>query len=373
MTALPKPVQPFVDFSQILRAHGFAIAPEQTTAFIEAIGVLGPGNMMDIYRAGLAMLAIQKDRQAEYDALFRAFFMGRTVSAPVISDDDDEGVEAHEEQDGSQEVEVVEDDQDVGAEASVMEAHSRRQFSTTDEMEALRQFRRQAPTAIPRRRSYRYTSARHGATFDMGRSLREAVRRDGEILELKERRRKTRQRPIVLLIDVSGSMKDQSEQAMRFAHALKMAGDRVEVFTFGTRLTRITRALSDRNVERALSRVGALVADFDGGTRIGDAFDAILSVPRFAGAMRGASVVVLSDGLERGEPGTMVDAVQRMSRIAWRVDWLSPLAGDAEYVPRTEALSAALPHLDSLSDGSRIEAICSHVLSLSKFKKRIAA
>ena len=89
--------------------------------------------------------------------------------------------------------------------------------------------------------------------------------------------------------------------------------------------------------------------------------------------MRGASVVVLSDGLERGEPDTMIDAVRRMSRIAWRLDWLSPLAGDADYEPRTGALSAILPYLDSLSDGSGVSAICDHVLNLNTMKRRNAA
>jgi hypothetical protein len=194
--------------------------------------------------------------------------------------------------------------------------------------------------------------------------LRQAVRRDGEVFELLQTRRKTRLRPITLLIDVSGSMQDQSDETMRFAHALKMAAGRAEVFTFGTRLTRITRALADKNADRALARVSALVADFDGGTRIGDALDALLAVPRFAGTMRGALVLVLSDGLERGDPAVMVDALRRISRMAWRVEWLSPLAGDEDYVPRTEALAAALPYLDGLSDGSRTEAICNRVLTL---------
>lgn len=199
----------------------------------------------------------------------------------------------------------------------------------------------------------------------MRRSLREAVKRDGEVFELFRTRRKTRQRPITLLIDVSGSMQQQSQDIMRFAHTLKQVGQRVEVFTFGTRLTRITKALSDKNVDRALSRVGGLVSDFDGGTRIGDALQALLAVPRFASTLRGACVVVVSDGLERGEPDAMLDAVMKISRSAWRIDWLTPLAGDTDFTPRTEALTAVLPYLDSLSDGSSITSIASHVLELA--------
>ncbi|MEH6728239.1 MAG: VWA domain-containing protein, partial [Hyphomicrobiales bacterium] len=109
-----------------------------------------------------------------------------------------------------------------------------------------------------------------------------------------------------------------------------------------------------------------LVADFDGGTRIGDALQAFLAVPRFAGFARGSSVIVLSDGLERGAPNALIDAVWRLSRMAWRVDWLSPLAGAIDYVPQTEALSAIRPYLDSLSDGSDTRAICNHILNLAR-------
>lgn len=372
-STLPRAVVPFIEFPQILRAHGFSVAPEQTTSFIESIGLLGPRSIEDLRNAGLAMFAIPRERRGEYDALFRAFFMGQTVSAPVMSDDDEDDVDAFEEQDGIQEIDVAGEEEEVGEQAVAAEALSRREFGKVSDDEALRQFNQRAGAALPRRRSYRRMAARRGTAFDLRKSLRQAVKRDGEIFELYQTRRKTRQRPIVLLIDVSGSMQDQSEPIMRFAHALKQAGERVEVFTFGTRLTRITRALSDKNLERSLSRVSALVADFDGGTRIGDALDALLSVPRFAGTMRGAAVVILSDGFERGEPHTMIDAVRRISRTAWRLDWLSPLAGEVDYVPRTEALAAVLPFLDSLSDGSDIATISHKLLKLTDPRARRAA
>lgn len=360
---LPRATRPFVQFSQILRSHGFAVSPEQTVSYIEAIGLLGPRHIFDIRSAGLAMLAIPRERQGEYDALFRAFFMGQTIAAPTSSEDGDE-LEAHEEQAGEREVELADDEQEAGGEASQTEALLQRSFSPADDDQILRQFTRHAADAFPRRRSRRWQTARSGRGFDLRGSLREAVRNDGELVQLRRLRRKSRQRPIALLIDVSGSMQEQSEQTLRFAHAVKLAGERVEVFTFGTRLTRITRSLADRNVERALEKVSRLVADFDGGTRIGDALDALLSVPRFAGALRGASVIVVSDGLERGDPATMIDAVQRLSRLVWRLDWLTPLAADEGYVPRTEALAAILPWLDSLASGATLAALCEHVLGM---------
>ncbi len=363
---LPRATQPFVEFPRILRAHEFVVSPDQTISFIEAIGLLGPRSIADIRNAGLAMLAIPKERQAEYDALFRAYFMGQTVSAPAASDDNEDEVEVHEERESVHEIDISEQDQEIGGEASASEALSHRTFASVDDDQSLRHFVTTAAKAIPRRKSYRRTPSRQGSAFDLKRSLRQAVRRDGEVFELLKTTRKPHQRAITLLIDVSGSMEQQSEQTLRFAHALKTVAERAEIFTFGTRLTRVTKALSERNADRALARVGALVADFDGGTRIGDSLNALLSVPRFAGTMRGALVIIISDGLERGDPDMMVDAVRRISRIAWRVDWLSPLAADENYEPRTEALSAALPYLDSLSDGSSTNALCSYVLNLGK-------
>lgn len=365
MTLLPAPIQPFVDFPAILRAHGFAVSPDQTIDYIAAIGLLGPRDMGDIHRAGLSMLAIQPERLEDYDALFRTFFLGHTVSAPVSGEDEEE-VEVHDPQGQQSEIEVDEDENEAGAEAVTGEHLSHRLFATLPHDDTLTAFLRLAPKRLPRRLSYRRTASRRGNRLDMRKTLREAVRRDGEVFSLPQTRRKTRQRRIVLLIDVSGSMQDRTTDLMQFAHALAQVSDRFEVFTFGTRLTRITPALRLSDREQALNRVGGIVADFDGGTRIGDALTAFLSVPRFAGFTRGAVVLVLSDGLERGDPAEMIAAVQRLSRLAWRLDWLTPLSDAADYLPQTEALTAVLPWLTSLSGAASTAAITHHVLNLTR-------
>jgi uncharacterized protein with von Willebrand factor type A (vWA) domain len=142
----------------------------------------------------------------------------------------------------------------------------------------------------------------------------------------------------------------------------------VEVFTFGTRLTRVTRALRRRNREQALSEAAGLVADWDGGTRIGDALGAFLAVPRYASFARGAVAVVLSDGLERGDPAALISAIYRLAARAHRIDWLSPLAGDPAYRPDTQVLRAIRPLLASLADGSTTARACAHILSLGGAK-----
>ena len=362
---LPQAVRPFVEFSALLRNRGFSTSPDQTIGFIEAIGQLGPRDISDIHAAGRAMLAIPQERMLEYDALFRAFFMGQAVAAPAVGDASEE-VEIHEPKGGTREIDATEEQSESGSEAVTAERLSHRQFPGAEEDKVLARFRKDAPGSLPRRRSYRRLAANHGDRLNMRRVLREAARYDGEVIHLHETRRKTRQRRILLLVDVSGSMKELTDSTIRFAHTLIRAADSAEAFTFGTRLTRITPALRIADADYALERIGRLVADFDGGTRIGDALDAFLSLPRFAGIARGAAVVILSDGLERGDPGAMVLAVQRLSRLAWRLDWLTPLAADREYQPRTKALQAARPWLSSLSDGSRLSSISSHILNLAR-------
>ena len=140
----------------------------------------------------------------------------------------------------------------------------------------------------------------------------------------------------------------------------------VEVFTFGTRLTRVTRALRLKRREQALAAAAHLVTDWDGGTRIGDALQAFLAVPRFAGYARGAVVVILSDGLERGDPTALTDAVASVSRRAWRLSWLTPLAAGPGFRPETEALIAIRRFVDDLVDGGSTAALVSHVLSLGQ-------
>jgi uncharacterized protein with von Willebrand factor type A (vWA) domain len=171
---------------------------------------------------------------------------------------------------------------------------------------------------------------------------------------------------MLLLVDVSGSMQAQSEPTLRFAQALTRARARVETFTFGTRLTRVTAALRRRDGDAALARLAAEVGDFDGGTRIGAALEAFLARPTNAALARGAVVLVFSDGLERGDPAPMVAAVRRLARLAHRLVWASPLAADPRYRPATRAMSGVLPDLDALVDGGGPAA-------LARLPDRIAA
>jgi len=369
LVAMPAPSRHLAGFPPFLRGFGFTTSPEQTVAFLQAVELLGPRGIDDVRRAAVATLSPPRERSGEFDALFRAWFHGEFAPVPRESDDETE-VRIHDEGGATWEPPDAPDLGESGRSATAAERLGDRRFRAETAIERLRRFAREAPERLPRRRGLRRRRARTGESVDLPRAMRAAVRHGGDTPVLPWRRRRLRHRRILLLIDVSGSMKEHSENALRFAHVLYRASERMEGFTLGTRLTRITGALRLRNPDAALAKASALVPDWDGGTRIGDALAAFLSIPRFAGFARGAAVVVLSDGLERGGPDTMTAAVARLSRLAWRVSWLTPLAADPGFRPETTALAAVAPLLDDLADGSSPEALCRHMLSLGRVRGR---
>ncbi|MBV8914341.1 MAG: VWA domain-containing protein [Acetobacteraceae bacterium] len=352
----------FIRFAALLRANGFPVAPEQTTAFLQAIALLGPRGIADIRRAAHATLAPSPERREEFDALFDAHFLGRVDLVAGQGEGDEDEWRVRDTESGARLAPEAEGLNQAGQAATRAELLGARRLLPGEEDHCLR---RLAHGKLPRRRGRRLVAARRGRIPDLRRTLRESVRTEGDVATLRRRRRKMRPRPLLLLIDVSGSMKTRTDAHLRFAHALAQAAERIEVFTLGTRLTRITRALRLRRRAQALEAVSHTVADWDGGTRIGDALQAFLAVPRFAGYARGAAVLIISDGLERGDPANLVNAVSRLSRRAWRLSWLSPLAADARYRPSTEAMSAILPYLDDLAPAATTEAICAHLLALA--------
>jgi uncharacterized protein with von Willebrand factor type A (vWA) domain len=359
---LPHAARTFVAFVSLLRANGFAIAPEQTIAFLAAIELLGPRGPEDIRQAGLATLAPPPERRATYDTLFRIHFLGGEEIAGSEAEDD-EIVRLQDE--GRGEAPPLADEaNESGAMATRGEALAERRFGPDNASDALRRLARNAPARLPRRRGHRRMRARRGPWADLRRTLREATRNDGEVMRLGRLKRRARPRKMLLLIDVSGSMKTRSEDNLRLAHTLMQAAPNVEVFTFGTRLTRVTRALRLKRREQALAAAAHLVSDWDGGTRIGDALQAFLAVPRFGSYARGAAVVILSDGLERGDVSALRDAVARLSRRAWRLSWLTPLAAGSGFVPQTEALIAIRRFVDDMADGGSSATVVNHLLSL---------
>ncbi len=359
---LPRAASPFLGFGRLLRRFGFAVAPEQVAAFMRAVTLLGPRSMNDIHEAAMATLAPPPDRRGEFEALFRAWFHGEEA---VVTDGESEEETQVRDDGGTREQQGEELREEEGGElSSAIERLSLREFRRDDG--TLAAFGRALPAALPVRRSFRTTRAKSRGAFDLRRSLREIVRADGDLPCPRLRRRQLVSRRLLLLIDVSGSMKIHTTDYLKLAHAVVQGASQAEVFTFGTRLTRITPALRIREREAALARAASQVDDWDGGTRIGPTLLAFLSVPRFSAFARGAAIVILSDALERGDHAEMETAVRRLGQRAFRLSLCTPLAGDPRFQPRTAALKAILPLLDDLKDGSSIAALTDFILSLGR-------
>lgn len=250
---LPPPLAPFLRFAAVLRAHRFPVSPDQTAGFIEAVGALGPRSIHDVRAAGLALFAIGPERMAEFDALFRDVFLDQTISAEAEGGEGEEDVKALEP--GGEIIAEEDGEEEAGGEATAAERLSRREPAMRGG-DAMSEFSRLAPAKLPRRTSYRHRRAKKGAQPDMRRAIAAAAKRDGEIILLPRRRRKMRQRRIALLLDISASMRAQTDEALSFAHLLLQRAERAEVFTLGTRLTRITPALAPQSRAEALARAG---------------------------------------------------------------------------------------------------------------------
>lgn len=357
-SALPAASRPFVGFGRALHEHGFPITTEQTIGFLKSIALLGPRSIGDVYWAARATLAPSPDRLAEFNALFDAVFRGATGSIPVVDPGADEETTVGESDSGHIDPIAAESANESGGTATAAEALALKHFAQRSASERLRAMQRTLSGLAPHRRGYREIAIRSGRRLDLGRTLSRMVRGGAGAATPAWTKRQEKLRRVLLLIDISGSMKGHTDDYLRFAHALTQALPAVETFSFGTRLTRLTRSLRHKDLARALGEIAPSVADWDGGTRIAESLGAFLAVPRFSRASRGALVVVLSDGLERGDAEPMAHAVRRLAARSWRLAWLTPLAADPAFRPETAALQAILPIVDYLGDGSGIGPLC---------------
>lgn len=359
--ALPRAAAHLLGFGRLLRRYGFPVAPEQVSGFMRAVTLLGPRSMNDVHEAALATLAPPPNRRDEFEAHFRNHFYGNATA--VVEGEADEDTRIKDDGGTSDEEIEVTRQAEGGELSSGVEQLSARDFQRDGD--GLAAFRRKLATALPARRSFRTVRTHARGKLDLRRSLREIVSADGDVPSPLLRRRQTVPRKLLLLIDVSGSMKLYTSDYLKLAHVAVQGADRAEIFTFGTRLTRITGALRIRDHDQALARVAAQVDDWDGGTRMGPTLLAFLSVPRFSAFARGAAVVILSDALERGDHAELEMAIRRLSARAFRLSLATPLAGDPRFQPATAALRAILPVLDDLIDGSSIAGLTDFILSLA--------
>ena len=211
--------------------------------------------------------------------------------------------------------------------------------------------------ATPRRRTRRHERARHGRQIDMRRTLRAGLRSGGEPIRLARRRRRIEARPLVMLCDISGSMEPYARAYLQFLTSAAGSGRHAEAFVFATRLTRLTRALAGRHPERAIQRAAAAAPDWSSGTRIGDALKEFNDRHGRRGMARGAVVVILSDGWERGDPTLVGREMARLARLAHRIVWVNPRVGASAFSVQAGGMVAALPHCDALVSGHSFDAL----------------
>lgn len=365
-----------VNFAHELRSAGLAVGSGDVLTYCAAMAPLDPCDLMDLYWAGRTTLVSRRDHIATYDEVFRSFFLGDSAPVPemllikarvaaepqaaltVPATPDPDG-DSHEE-------EAM-----LGVMASDADSLKHKSFAacTPEELAAVRRIMARMRLTPPKRRTRRTSTAPSGRSPDMRRMVRESMRMHGEPAELFWRRRKVRMRPLILILDVSGSMADYSRNLLQFAHSAQRAASKVEVFCFGTRLTRITRELDHRRLDHALELAAATVFDWDGGTRIGDSLDAFVRDWGRRGLCRGGIVVICSDGLDRGDPDVLSTAMQRLSRLSHRVIWMNPHKGDnLAFRPSTVGMMVAAPHIDLMLSGhdlSSLEELATLLPSLS--------
>jgi len=256
----------------------------------------------------------------------------------------------------------------IASGAEVLKAKSFDQL-TEDERRRADRLIRQLAVSLPVRRSRRLHRASRGSHFDLRRTLRSSLRTQGEPLQRAWLSRRDVARPLVLVLDVSGSMAPYARALMQFGYAAMSSGEKVEVFCFGTRLTRVTRSLRTTDPDRALADVARRVRDWEGGTRIGEALKTLTDLYSQAAALKGAVVVLCSDGLERGDPLLLASQMSRIHRIAHELVWVNPLKGTSDYEPLARGMAAALPHVDRFLSGHNVkslEELCDSLASITR-------
>src|SRR3954447_21213411 len=346
-------------FARALRAAGVPVTPDRAQSYLAATAVVGLDDRKATYWAGRATLCSGPDDLDRYDQVFTSWFLHPDQHADTRRRRDlPEQAQAAltESADGSGTPTEEEQLRAVVTDAEVLRHRDIATMSLAERARLAALFETLRPRP-PRRPAHRRTPWHHGEV-DADRTLRRMLARMGEPAEIAWRRRGTRSRRLVLLVDVSGSMSPYADALLRLAHRFaqgcRPSGADVEVFTVGTRLTRVTRAMRLRDPERALVAAGETVPDWSGGTRLGETLRIFLDRWGQRGLARGAVVVVFSDGWERGDADLLGSQMHRLHRLAHEVVWVNPHVGKQGYQPVQQGIMAALPSVDRLVAGHSI-------------------
>jgi len=370
-------------FSEALRRAGLTMSPEQAGRFARAITLAMPVTLTELYWTARVTLVSNREQIPVFDAVFGQVFRGladvaehrgdqtspslprtrstelprapagrRPVQRLTGSGSSSAGLSATEQ---SESREVT-----IGV-ASSQERLAHQDFAhlEPDDLVELQRLFRSIRLALPLRLGRRSHRHRRGDELDLRATLRLSRQSAGDPLVLVRRSPRRVPRRLVVICDISGSMEPY---ALAYVHSLHAAAStaglaRAEVFTFATRLTRLTRALSDRDLSAALARAASAAPDWNGGTRIGEALKEFLDSHGRRGLARGAVVVIMSDGWERDAPELIGEQMARLRRLAHRIVWVNPRTSDPRYEPLVGGMAAALPHCDELVSGHSLAAL----------------
>lgn len=374
-------------FGQLLHEAGVPVTPERSARFARSIILVEPDSNRRLYWLGRSTLLSGPEQTEVYDRVFQQVFGGIVdpsdgrgdPNAPPpahVRPGDERGSTGGREAGGSgvdagapsmplPGAESSTEEQDDGEErlVPVATASGEERLREADfaalsdaELQVLSSLMARLEVTLPLRASRRTRRHAHGESMDVRATLRHGHRTGGDPVRWERRRRRVRSRRLVVLLDISGSMEPYARAYVQFLHGAASAAD-AEVFTFATRLTRLTRSLRTRDPQLALSRAAAEAPDWSGGTRIGAAVGAFNDRHGRRGMARGAVVVVVSDGWEREDPTELGEQMARLSRLAHRVVWVNPRRADERYEPLVGGMAAALPHCDVFVSGHSVAAL----------------
>ncbi|MFM8855547.1 MAG: vWA domain-containing protein [Actinomycetota bacterium] len=354
-----------VAFARILRGAGVDVPLDSVIVFVSALSKVGLENRDDVYWAAYATLIRRHEDTPIFDRAFAVFwdqliavdtatYEQQTESVTLLIDSEDTN------NDDSNATPVDQEENTLTLRFSSIETLRKKDFAAYSESELreAEQFMSSLKLAGPPKRSLRLQKTnRKGSRQDIRRTMRAVLQNNGEPIERYWREPSTKLRRLVVLLDISGSMEPYARALLRFMHAAVVGRQRVEAFTLGTRLTRITRELTNRDPDRALARTSAQVADWSGGTRLGECLQNFNDNWGVGSLARGSIFVILSDGWDRGEPQVLAEQMLRLQRVAYRVIWVNPLKVSPGYAPLARGMAAAMPFIDDFVEGHSLEAL----------------
>lgn len=362
--AISSPADIAVAFSQLLRGLGLNVPTSCTHTFSEALCAVGIDDRDTTYWAGRATLVRRPEDIGLYDRAFAVFFEGRRsesgdaidepITVTIAVDSDDDGRSDDDDDNSASDDEVIE------LRFSTAEVLRHKDFAdySDDELSQAHELMTRLRLVGSPRSSLRLGPTRRRTSRpDIRRTVRAAIRAGGEPIKRHHSAPTPRLRRLVLLLDVSGSMEPYARGLLRFVHAAVAGRQKVEAFALGTRLTRITRELTSRDPDIALTAAGQRVADWSGGTRLGAGLRQFNDEWGVRGLARNSIVVILSDGWDRGDPDELAAQMERLQRVTHRLIWVNPLKVTPGYAPLARGMAAALPFIDRFVEGHSIAAM----------------